>query len=223
MDNQSLLKKFTYKDFKYLSKGYLNVDTFIEGYAVLKNQSNILISAPHGVVQTQLGRHKVAEIGSARTALYLANATKSNLIIKTKNLFDNSNFDTDCSYRKEIARLIKQKDIKFLLDFHGLAKDRECDINLGINYGENIKSNKKVFEKILFVLKKAGFMVSIDNPFSGSFKTISGTFAREYNIFTIQIEINCGITNYESNFNKLKKLLYTFTDCIKILKNSKYN
>ena len=216
-------EKFTFKDFKHLSKDYLNVDTFPKGFALIKTDSNVLISAPHGVVQTQLGRHKVAEIGSARTALYLANATNSNLIIKTKNLFDNANFDVNCPYRQEIANLIKISKIQFLLDLHGLAKNRECDINLGINYGENIKSNQKLFDKIVLVFKKAGFMVSIDRPFSGSFKTISGTFAREYNIFTIQIEINCGITNYEANFRKLKKLLCAFTDCINILKNSKLN
>lgn len=153
-------------------------------------------------------------------ALYLADATKSNLIIKTKNLFDNVNFDEKCTYREEIARLIKEKNIKYLLDFHGLAKTRECDINLGINYGENIKSNKTVFDKIVLVLTKAGFKVSIDQPFSGSYKTISGTFAREFNLFTVQVEINCGITNYEASFSKLKKLLFAFTECINILKSS---
>ena len=119
-----------------------------------EGRNNILLSAPHGVAQTRLGKHKVAELGTIPTGWILAEKTKCHLVIKTQNNFDDANFDENCEYRKRLAQIIKEKNIKYLIDIHGLAKKRNMDINIGTNFGNNVKNNPMLFEHLLSVLKK---------------------------------------------------------------------
>lgn len=61
------------------------------------------------------------------------------------------------------------------------------------------------------------FTTSIDNPFMGSINKISGYFAEKYKIWTLQIEINCGITNYRKGigrYNQLLDILTEWVECI---------
>lgn len=71
-------------------------------------------------------------MGSLATALYLQKETNSFLIAKTKNNNDDANFDEKSEYKDTIYSLIETKGIKYVIDFHGLAAKRDCDINLGI-------------------------------------------------------------------------------------------
>lgn len=177
-------------------------------HAVINGQKSVLISAPHGVMQYRLGKQKFKEIGSLSTALYLQERTKSFLIAKTKCNFDDANYDENCAYRKTMQKIIAQNNIKYLIDLHGLAEKRKCDVNLGIHLGENIQPNPKAFDLLNSELIKNGFVVLIDQPFMAGSRTISGAMKDKYpRLWTIQIEINCGITNKPENFEKYKKLL----------------
>ena len=188
-------------------------------HVILEGSNNILISAPHGVSQVRLGKHKAQEIGSLSTALYLSKQTKCFLIAKTKNNNDDANFDDNSQYKNSIKKLITENNIKYILDFHGLASHRDCDINLGIHLGKNIENNIELFNKLNNELKSNNFKVSIDQPFMAGAKTISGTMVNEYNnIWAIQIEINCAITNKNENFEKYSKLLNILETWIKSIK-----
>ena len=53
----------------------------------------------------------------------------------------------------------------------------------------------------------------------GGTRTISGTMINKFNnLWTIQIEINCAITNRKENFDLNIKLLNTLIDWIKTIK-----
>lgn len=184
-------------------------------YVYIDADSNILISAPHGVVQTRLGRQKVAELGSIALALHLHKKTNTNFIAKTKNNFDDANFDESSPYKDEIKSHLS--NLKYLIDFHGLASFRPYDVNLGINLGKNIAKNKQAFENLCTSLVQNGFIVSIDQPFAGGGKTIAGTFGDS--IWTIQVEVNYHITNHPKSAKKLSLLVDIFTNWINTLKN----
>ncbi len=183
-----------------------------DDHVYFQTNSSILISAPHGVSQVRLGKLKVAEIGTIPIATAVANQMKTNLIIKTKNNDDDANFVEDCPYRQTIANAIKSQNIKYLIDFHGLAKKRPCDINIGINFGQNTKQNQKMFLSLKNALESQNFIVSIDEPFCAGPRTIAGFFAKEFNIWSVQIEINCAITNEPANIDKCNKLINTLID-----------
>ena len=171
-----------------------------EDHVVVTGNNKILISAPHGVSQVRLGKFKMSEIGALSTALYLQKETNSYLIAKTQNNNDDANFDESCPYKSTIAGLIRNKDIQYIIDIHGLSSKRECDVNLGTHLGNNIKTNKKIFDSLHRTLIKNGFITTIDQPFMAGSKTISGSMASKFpQVWTLQIEINCNITNKARN------------------------
>lgn len=205
----------SFKSKTKIRKSFLleNID---KDFASFVENSKILVSVPHAVSQIRLGKYKVAEIGTLAFGYILAQKLKSNFIVKTQNNNDDANFDENSAYRDKIKQLISAVGVKFILDIHGMRKSREYDVSLGINFGNNIKSNIELYDALVNELNKEGFKVGTDEPFKASKRTISGYFAEEYNIWTIQIEINCGITNESKNNTRANKLL----DClVKVFKS----
>ena len=212
------MRKISFTKLNNARKQFLN-DNKEQDHVVITGENNVLISAPHGVPQVRLGKYKVAEIGALSTALYLKKCSPCYLIAKTKCNNDDANFDEVSLYKNTIRKLIKNHDIKYLIDIHGLASSRDCDVNLGIHLGNNIKNNVAIFDVLNTMLKNNGFKVSIDQPFMAGTKTICGSIRREFEgIWTLQIEINCGITNKIDNFDKNCKLLTVLEDWIKLIK-----
>lgn len=202
------------KEFLRVNSGYDHV--LIPGF------NRILLSCPHAVSQVRLGKAKVAEIGTLNTGLYLKNNTDCYLISKTKNNFDDANFDDVSSYKDDIYKLIEMGKIKYVIDLHGLARTRPMDINLGTNIGNNISSNVALFDKLLAMLEKAHFNVSIDQPFMAGVKTVSGAVKHRFDdkVWTLQIEINSSITNDPKNFKKFRQLLDVLTEWLLFIENN---
>lgn len=201
------MKKITFEKLVAERDSFLNDNANLD-HVVITGNNNILISAPHGVEQTRNGKSKVYEPGSVTTGLYLQKQTGSFFIAKTKNNNDDANYDEQSSYKDSIKDLIRADKIKYIIDLHGLAETRECEINLGISGGKNVSNNIELFNDLSTSLMASGFNVFIDEPFSGGDKTISGSLKNEFcDIWTIQIEIRCDITNKKENFEHYKTLL----------------
>ena len=135
-----------------------------------------------------------------------------NIDVEKLRDFNNKALDKiveECEYRNRIKTAISTQNIKYLIDFHGLAKRRPCDINLGINFGQNICRNEKLFNSLKNALEHSGFSVSVDEPFCAGPKTIAGSIAKQFNIWSIQIEINCAITNEPKNIDRCNLLINT--------------
>ena len=174
-----------------------------EDFAFNSGSNEIIISAPHGVPQLRLGKNKVAEIGSLAAALFLKEKHDTYFIAKTKNNFDDANFDIDCPYKKKVNEVFNNREVKYLLDFHGLAPQRECDVNLGTHLGKNIETDPELFDSLLKILQANDFKVEVDQPFMGGKSTISGYIKNFHDdAWTIQIEVNCKITNNKDNYEK---------------------
>ena len=177
--------------------------------------NEIMISAPHGVSQVRLGKNKIAEKGALAAALYLKEKHDCYFIAKTKNNFDDANFDLDCPYKKKVSEVFSEGNVKYLLDFHGLAAHRECDVNLGTHLGNNIETDPEIFDSLVNKLTSKNFIVSIDQPYMGGKSTVSGYIKDMHrNSWTIQIEIKCSISNNKENFDKFQKLLDVFSEWI---------
>ena len=188
-------------------------------FCVIDGQNKVLISSPHGVPQVRLGKPKVAEPGSLATALALQQGTNSFLIAKTKNTFVDANFDEITAYKLKVFDLIEKEHIKYFLDFHGLAAHRTMDVNLGVHMGQNIETNPSLLDNLHKTLEDSGFVVSIDKPFWGSRRTLTGSVKNKFEkVWTIQIEINCSITNNKENFDKWQKLLGALSSWINKLR-----
>ena len=209
MKNKNYL---TFNEFVKIRKDILAQNT--EDYFFKQTNSSILLSAPHCVSQVRLGNFKQAEIGTISLAYEIATLTNANLLIKTKNNDDDANFFEDSSYRQKLNDIVESQKIKYLIDFHGLAKTRPCDINLGINFGQNICLNVQLFDSLVRALQNNGFSVYVDIPFAAGPKTIAGGTAKKFNIWTIQIEVNSNITNNPQNIQKCNLLIETISNWI---------
>ena len=186
---------------------------------VLVPSCKVVLSAPHGVSQIRLGKLKKRELGSITTALYLQNRCGCSLIAKTKNNCDDANFDKTSLYKDSLAGLIKDNDVKYLIDIHSLSTKRDIDINLGIHLGYNINANEQVFDKLSKELKENGFSVAVDKPFMASGNTICNSMRKLFdNLFALQIEINSSITNKVEHFDRYSTLLNLLENWINGLK-----
>lgn len=208
---------FTFYQFNNIRKDILR--DCKASYICKHGNNKVIVSAPHGVSQVRLGKLKVAELGTIPVAYLISEATDSTVILKTQNVNDDANFDNISDYKNEIYKIIEERNCKYIFDIHGMSKSRKYDINLGINFGQNINSNIDLFNKIINMLEEQNFSISIDQPFSAGPQTISGSCAKKYNIFTIQIEINCDITNNPQNIKRCNKLVSTLIKIINDIPN----
>ena len=208
------MKRFDFNKLHNNRRSFINSNEQDDHKVVIGN-NKVLLSAPHGVSQIRLGKLKYKEIGSLATAIYLQEKTGSYLIAKTKNSNDDANFDVDCSYRKEMRQIVKDNDIKYIIDFHGLSPKRNIDVNLGIHFGKNIETNENLFNILYNDLTMHGYTCTIDQPFMAGNRTVSGGMKEEFPyLWTIQIEINRDITNYINNSTKYERLLGILEDWI---------
>ena len=190
-----------------------------EDHVVVVGEKDVLISVPHAVSQVRLGKYKVAEIGSLVLGRKLSQDGNTFLICKTKNNNDDANFDENSEYKNTIRRIINKHQIKYIVDIHGMAAFRGCDVNLGTHLGKNTENNKKLLKKLCNMLEKEGFSVCLDQPFMAGSQTIAGSMKNEYpHLWTIQIEINCAITNKKENFFRFEKLTEIIKCWIEMIK-----
>ncbi len=205
----------SFRSYKKIGRLFLLENKLKDNVLINKN-SKVLLSVPHAVPQTRLGKHKVRETGTLPFAMFLSEHNNFSMIVKTKNNFDDANFDIVSKYKTKIMNLVKQNKINYLLDFHGLAKWRECDVNLGVYYGKNIEKNVSLFDDLVKRLNENGFVVTLDQPFCAGPRTISGSVKRKYpQMWTLQVEINCGLTNNPAQIKKCEILVRIFSDWLK--------
>lgn len=199
-------KDFNFREYDKQRKRFLKINSK-ESFVIEEGEVPFFVSAPHGVSQVRLGKPKYREPGSLAVALELKKRTDAFLIAKTKNCNDDANFDAVSPYKEELKRQIKNQKIKYLIDLHGLKKTRKIDINIGTNFGQNIKKNEKLFDFLLNGFKQRNFNVSVDQPFSGDVDTVAGNVAKNCGIWTVQIEINCKYTNEKRYEQRLIDIL----------------
>lgn len=196
-------KKINFKQFIKHRQNFLR-ENKEESFVLEKKKSNVILSAPHGVSQVRLGASKVAEPGSLALMLEVQKRTGAHFIAKTKNCNDDAGFDEISPYKEKMKRFIKENEVKFLFDFHGLNKKRGIDVNLGTHLGQSIKNDEELFNFLHKRLEEAGFFVTIDNPFWGK---LSAEIAEQTGIWSIQLEVSYDITNEYKNKDRLQKLV----------------
>lgn len=203
------LSDFDFKRFVWRKNKFLK-DNCDENFVVVEGSGNFMVSAPHGVQQLRLGKRKFAEPGSLALALEVGKRTNAHLIAKTKNCNDDANFDRISPYKETLKKYIKENNIKYLIDFHGMKKSRPIDINLGVFMGFNIRPNEPLFDFLSDEFKSKGFVVENDNPFWAKSPTVAGSIAQELGIWTLQLEVNYKYTSEE----KFQSRLVDIVDCL---------
>ena len=181
-------------------------------YLILKGSVPILFSAPHTMYQLHDdGTTKLKEPYTKAIALYLNKYCNIYSIIKNTDTGIDSNKDNYDKYNVEMRRLIKENNIKLVIDLHGASKDRNFDIEFGTL--NNLSADFSTIKELEEAFTENGINnISHNDPFKGGAIT-QGIYALD-DVDVIQIEINGKYRDY-NNVESLEKLIQSLKKFIK--------
>ena len=183
-----------------------------DDFVVLKGNIPILFSASHTMMQRHDdGTYKFNEPYTKAIALYLNKYFKVYSIVKNNDTGIDSNRDNHDDYNVKMRRVIKENDIKLVIDLHGSAKEREFDIEFGTL--NNLSADFSTIKELEEAFVENGICeVSYNNPFKGGAIT-QGIFAL-IDVDVVQVEIN-GKYRDGNNIELLEKVVQSFINFIK--------
>lgn len=181
-------------------------------YIILKGSVPILFSAPHTMYQLRDdGTTKLKEPYTKAIALYLNKYCNTYAIIKNNDTGIDSNRDNYDEYNVEMRRLIKENNIKLVIDLHGASKDRGFDVEFGTL--NNLSADYSTIKELEEAFTENGINnISHNDPFKGGAIT-QGIYVLN-DVDVIQIEINGKYRDY-GDIESLEKLIQSLKNFIK--------
>lgn len=166
----------------------LENENFKEDFIIKKGSIKILFSAPHTMIQRfEDGSSKLNESFTKAIALYLNKHSDVYSIIKIRDTGMDSNRDNHDEYKKVLMSLVKENDIKLVIDLHGSALEREFDVELGTL--NNLSADYSTINEFKESFVENGIKnISINDPFKGG--AISQYLYNYKDVDVIQLEIN---------------------------------
>lgn len=150
----------------------------------------ILVSAPHAVRHYRQKKIKMSDQFTGSIVYLLNQLTGCHAIATTKLYGGDPNVDDPCIYKERIAEICHRGKVKFVLDIHGAAREREFDVDFGTNRGETLLKTNSM-ELIERNFQDFGLSRITHDHFAASGpNTIANFIARELGIPALQIEIN---------------------------------
>lgn len=148
----------------------------------------VLLTAPHTMIQQREdGTFKLDEPYTKAIVRYVSKNINCSYLIKTKDTMIDDNKDEIDEFKILLSKIIKENNIKLVLDIHGSSRDREFDIELGTL--NNISADYSTINELKESFIEHGIKnIELNNPFKGGGITryVYGTT----DIDVIQIEIN---------------------------------
>lgn len=183
-----------------------------DDYIVLKGSFPILLSAPHTMLQTREdGTQKLNEPYTKAISVYLNKYSNVYSIVKNNDTGIDSNRDNYDKYNVELRRLIKDNNIKLVIDIHGASLDRDFDIEFGTL--NNLSADYSTIKELEEAFTENGITNIIHNePFKGGAIT-QGVYALT-DVDVIQLEINGKYRDY-NNLELLHKFINSLDKFIK--------
>ncbi len=187
-----------------------------EDFLILKGTVPVLFSAPHTIEQEREdGTIKLSEPYTKAISLYLNKHCKTYSIVKNKDTGIDPNRDNYDKYNVELRRLIKENNIKLVIDLHGASIERDFDIEFGTL--NNITADYSTIKELEESFNENGLTnISYNNPFKGGAIT-KGILSID-DVDVIQLEINRKYRD-ENNLELLEKLIKSLELFIKQYNN----
>ena len=186
-----------------------------DDFVIIKGTIPILFSAPHTMYQLKEdGTTKLKEPYTKAISLYLNKYCDTYSIIKDIDTGIDSNRDNYDKYNIDMRRLIKENDIKLVIDLHGASKDRDFDIEFGTL--NNLSADFSTIKELegAFIENDIKNII-LNDPFKGG-EITKGIYGLT-DVDVIQLEIN-GKYRDSNNIELLQKIIYSLEKFI-----SKYN
>lgn len=183
-----------------------------DNYIICNGKIPILFSAPHTITHIkENGSIKLSEPYTKAVALYLNKYFDTFAIIKNFNDGLDSNRDNNDTYKKELINLIKENDIKIVIDLHGASIERNFDVELGTL--NNLSADFSTIRELEETFKENDILEVVNNdPFKGG--AITQYIYNLKDVDVIQVEIN-GKYRDSNNLELLKKIIESLSNFIK--------
>lgn len=194
---------------KYEANNYngKKIEDLNSNYIFIEGEVPILLSAPHAVKQARLGEIKTQDGNTGGITEYLCKMCNCYGIIRNHNELDDPNVDNaglGLKYKEKMLSIIKQNNIKSVLDIHGCNNSHNFDFCIGTNDGKNLNGKTKVLDIINTELSSIGKVV-IDDTFKASKEgNISKYVCESAKVPSIQLEIS---TKFRTESSYLKQLI----------------
>ncbi len=213
----------SYKEAKDMEEPFKNKGDLEskKGYKIIKgNNSKIMISCPHSVSQLRKGKIKIRENYVGVISKIVQKNTGCHLIIKTRNMDDDANFDKNSNYKDELESYIKKNNIKLLIDLHGCFSHK-FDIEIGTYYGNNI-TDKNIIKTIYNnFLDNDISSIILDKIKCSGINTISYDMKSRTGINTIQLEIGRKYRWPKTRIDSFNKIIETLINIVNELEGKK--
>ena len=201
---------------KYLANDANGISCEGDNFMIIEGKLPILLSAPHAVKHFRSGKEKQDDTSTGPLVEIICQKCGTYGIIRTFNKMDDPNFDDTglgLKYKNTIVELVKEKEIKYLLDIHACSDEHGFDINIGTNDGKNI-NNDNFLEIIKNEFEKIG-KVEVDKMFKASGEnTVCNYVHRNAGISCFQIEISASLRWKTKDLLKVIDVLKKITGLI---------
>ena len=161
---------------------------FNQDYIIKKGSLPILFTAPHTMEQIREdGSIKPSESFTKAIALYLNKVCSSSYLIKIKDTGKDSNRDNHDEFKEELLRIVKDNEIKLVIDLHGADKNRDFDVEFGTL--NNLSADFSTIKELENAFVSRGIINVVHNdPFKGG--AITQYLFNVKDLDVIQLEIN---------------------------------
>jgi hypothetical protein len=156
----------------------------------------VLLSAPHAAAHTRDGKPKEEDEYTAGLARLIAELTGAHALYACRESAEDPNWHLDTAYKRELARIVQEAGIGFVLDIHGAVTHTDFGIALGTINGQSCPAQ---YELILDILHGFGFReeaeglnrLDIDDAYSArGAGTITRFVSQQLKVPAAQFEIN---------------------------------
>lgn len=212
---------------EFTLNGYSGIKTVEESFKILKGSAPVLISCAHSIDQIRDGMLKPRELYSGALCKLIQEQTDCFAIYKYHNDGIDDNFVLHTKYKEAMGRIIKENDIRLVIDIHGMVgskskRYRGYNVELGTDSGRNLLGRTYIAEEMSKIFNKHGVdKVVTDRQFRASRShTIAKYTSTNYEVPAVQIEIGGDFRNVlDYGVENMKKLLNAFEEIIESLTN----
>ena len=182
-----------------------------EEIIIRKGSIPILFSAPHDVEHHfENGNVKKCEPYTKAISLFLNKYCDTYAIVKMNDTGLDSNRDNHDKYKEELINLVKDNDIKLVIDLHGSSIDRDFDVEFGTL--NNLSADFSTINELKESFIENGIVnINMNDPFKGG--AITQYLYNLKEIDVIQLEINGKYRDY-NNLELLQQFIKALNDFI---------
>lgn len=179
-----------------------------------KGSNNILISAPHCYIHKRNNRKKSAETNTLNLIQEVKKITKCHIVYINQEVDYDPNYNIKNNYKDSISKYIKENDIKYFIDVHGMKDIKGIDIELGTNYLKNINKDKHLLLGISNNMKNNTLNIKVDRKFKATKRTLCEHVNKNSKIPSIQLEFtkSMRIKNLDKSILVLSNLVEYLTN-----------